>query len=251
MAVHADIKLVKALGQKKNREERKMFLVEGEKMVAELLESHLEITSVYATEHWSGWGKFSGAVRISPADLQRMSQLKTANNVLAVARLPQASPNWAMLAKKQVLLLDRMNDPGNMGTIIRTAEWFGMGAVIASPQSVELFNPKTVQASMGSIFRVPVFQESLKRTIERLKQLNPAFNVMAADMEGEDAYSFQWPKEGALVTGSESHGIDKNLWPLVDHRVHIRGFGMAESLNASIATAICCYSWRNTISPRN
>ena len=230
----ARIKQIKALQQKKFRVESGTFVAEGHKVVREAVEAGMEVHEVFGTER-PAW--LPAPVRFTPAnakDLDRMTGLRSAPGLLAVLGIPQATtpPSETGL----VLALDGIRDPGNLGTLLRTAEWFGASCVVASPDTVELTNPKVVQAAMGSAFRVPTYRTDLEPWLNACNR-----PVYLADMGGEDALSAPLEANAVLVIGSESHGIRIQS----DHtRITIPGSGPTESLNAGIAAGVLLARYR-------
>lgn len=237
----AEIKSVKSLHQKKFREESGLFLVEGEKLLHELLHSEWEIERICATSSWLDKNKINQGIiinEVKSSELERISALTQPNEVLAVVRQRKFDFNLKTAQNGLTILLDDVRDPGNLGTIIRIADWFGVRQIVCSPQSVELFNPKTIQSTMGSAFRIPVVYTDLLPLVHDLKKEGIA--ICGAVMEGKNVLSFEWKKSTALVMGSESHGINARLSALLDEHVTIPRFGEAESLNVSVATGIFC-----------
>ena len=245
MVTASRIKQIKSLSQKKFRKESGLFVAEGEKVVSELLENvNWEIHQIFATDSWLE--KYSipaniPAEKVSPKDLKRISTLVTPNNVLAVVKIPERIIGNIRLQKRHTLLLDNIQDPGNFGTILRTADWFGVENIICSENTVELYNPKVIQASMGSFMRVNVFYTSPEKF---LKSLPSDFPVMGAMLEGENIYQSNLPKEGLLIIGNESKGISPDLTKYITHKLEIpliRQKGkriFPDSLNAAVASGI-------------
>jgi len=228
-----ELKRIKSLHQKKFRDELLMFLVEGRKPVTECMASSYEIAAVYTTDEMFH-REHPLAMLISQRDMEQVSALQNPPGYLAVVCLPE--PKRPEIWPNRLLALDKIQDPGNMGTILRTADWFGFNHVIAAPGSVEIFNPKVVQSTMGSLFRMMVYETPLFDELEKLKELGYA--IIAADMAGTSVYDFQWPEKFVLVAGSESHGISGGVASILTDRVHIPGAGNTESLNVSVATGI-------------
>lgn len=239
------IKYIRSLHQKKFRQNYNKFIVEGDKLARECLQQqYFPIEGLFATESWLG--AHGDALRLAPekieevgpAMLGRISQLSTPNEVLLVVEQRKYELRTGFPEGRQVLYLDKIADPGNFGTILRIADWFGMGPVLYSPDCVEPYNPKVVQASMGAIFRVPFVEMEL----DVLKEQYPHLYIAGTDMKGESIYSFQPPAAGVMVIGSEHHGIRETYRPLLDTVVSIPGdaAGGAESLNAAVATGIVC-----------
>lgn len=228
---------LKSLHQKKGREEQGRYLVEGKKMVLEVFNATtVEVDCLIHTESFevSTIPSSMTTFHVSPTEMQRISTLKSPQEVIAVCRIPAfKSPKG-----KRILCLDGIQDPGNLGSILRVADWFGILEVVLSEESVDCYNPKTVQASMGSIFRTSVQYTELEVF---LKQTN--LPIYGAVLEGTSIQDIVWPTEGILVIGSESTGISPSVMPLVHNRITIPRFGNAESLNAAIACGILCAKW--------
>ena len=231
------IKQIASLRQQKFRKELGLFVVEGRKMTEELLQSNFETVGLYATEAFiDSYPAFSNAETVSEVQMQQMSGQDTPPGILAVVRIPKQSE--IKTSSRLVLALDGIANPGNMGTLIRTAEWFGIHDVVCSSDCVELWNPKVVQATMGSLFRVKVWATNLADYLQKAKTEGKA--VYGALLEGEDLFQMQAKPEGILVIGSESHGIRAEVLPCITHPVTIprAGGSVTESLNAAVAGAI-------------
>jgi RNA methyltransferase, TrmH family len=253
MLSHNQIKLITSLKLKKFREEKRMFAAEGTKVVPELINGGFSIYSVYAKENWVADNARLLSERvdnekihvISDKELERISQLTTPNEVVAVFEIPNKKLELSALANQLVLLADDIKDPGNMGTIIRIADWFRIKTIICSENSVDIYNSKTIQSTMGSLARVGVFYENLSDLLtENKKSLK--LPVYGALLEGENIYQKQFSENGIIIMGSESHGISQNLLPFIDHKITIPRFGKAESLNVSVATAIIVSEFRRS-----
>lgn len=232
-----EIKYIQSLGHKKRRDEERLFLMEGNKMVAELLAHYpSQIVRLYATETFFEQNSAARQIQlhqvVSEDELARISQLQTPNQALALvhyfaeAAVELSSTEWT-------LALDGIRDPGNMGTIIRLADWFGIRTIICSPDCADVYNPKVVQATMGSIMRVTVVEKEL--AVFLADQNLP---VVGAVLGGKELSSFEFPKAGILVIGNESTGIREDVISLLSDKLMIPRFGEAESLNAAIATSI-------------
>ncbi len=237
----SEIKRISALGAKKMRDQSGLFVVEGEKLVAEALASGLEIDSVYYMSD------------IGAETMARISQLKSPSPALAVVRKrpePSAEELEALIESRPLCLaLDCVRDPGNLGTIVRIADWFGIDAIFAGWGTVELYNPKTVQATMGAIFRRRVIYCDLPQVAQRFLQLGmPVFGTF---LNGGDIYRESLSQQGLIVMGSESDGIGEEMASLVSRRLFIppypRDAAGSESLNVAIATAITCALFRKSI----
>ena len=232
MLSNNQIKHIKSLHQRKYRKQQGLFIVEGDKLVEELIDSDFEIKEIYATKEWNAISDF---VEVSNKDLERITAFKTPNKVLAVVRLKSFSVNDLDLNGKLSLVLDNINDPGNLGTIIRTGLWFGIENFILSEKCVELYNPKVVQSSMGGIFKTNIVYTDLKVFLTSSDL--PSFG---AYLGGENIYEMVKPKEGLIVMGSESHGISAELESSITNKITIPGSGKMESLNVGIACGIIC-----------
>ncbi len=230
------IKFVRSLRSKKERYSHNCFVIEGEKIVQEALNSNFEVDDVYALDSFDLSNDNIAMSLASKKEMDAMSGLKQAPGILAVAKFK----NWGPidLNKGKYILLDTLNDPGNLGTIIRIADWFAFDGIICSTTSVDVYNQKVVQSSMGSLFRVPVWYADLKNVIEE-----SPLPCIAAVMKGEDFRGFSFPKSGLLLLGSESHGVSDELLSLIDSPVTIPRLGKAESLNVSVAAGILCQAF--------
>lgn len=238
MSGPAHVKRVRALHQRKFREEQDLFLVQGRKMVAELLGAGWKVKELYATAE-AAQAEGLGQAEIVPAkDLERMGTFRQGNEVVAVVRKPR-TPELALPGPSGfVLALDRVGDPGNMGTLLRIADWFGAEQVWCTPGSVEVWNPKCVQASMGSIFRMPVAHADLAAALHRAS--GHGVQVFKAVLGGEDVFTVPLSRPAVLVMGSESHGLSEAVLAAPGRSVSIPSFGGAESLNVSAAAAALC-----------
>ena len=231
------IKQIASLKQQKFRKELGLFVVEGRKMTEELLHSNFEIVGVYATEAFlSDYPAFAQAETVTEVQMQQMSGQDTPPGILSVVKIPQQGE--IKTTSRLILALDGIANPGNMGTLIRTAEWFGIHDIVCSKDCVELWNPKVVQATMGSLFRVKVWESDLAVYLHHAK--DEGKSIYGALLDGENLFQMQAKPEGILVIGSESHGIRADVLPCITHPVTIPRVGdsMTESLNAAVAGAI-------------
>jgi len=241
MITSAEIKFVKSLSQKKFRDSEGVFVVEGEKMVAEALASGFQVEKVYRKEE------------IGEAAMARLSGLSTPSPALAVLRKPEDLLSDDLPSKGLFLALDGIRDPGNLGTILRTADWFGLSGIYASPDTVELFNPKVVQATMGAIFRVRFHYTDIP-TLCR-KALKAGGKVYGTFLDGENLYgkalSNGLETPCVIVVGNEANGISPAVGACVSERLYIPPFPAtdpgSESLNAAVATAITVAEFRRQI----
>ncbi len=247
MLSKSQIKYIKSLSIKKFRAKYKKFVCEGDKIVKELLQNQsFTIDILCATPHWVDRCQHllnlpeGRLVQINESELKKVSNLKSPNEVLAVVDMPD---HTVPLTAEQALCLylDDIRDPGNMGTILRVADWFGLPFVFASPQSVDFYNPKVVQASMGAFLRVGHLQCEVKE----LKALFPRKRVYGASMEGHNLFRYSLDSSGLIVIGNEGQGISEQTAELVDDWIAIPSGGGAESLNAAVAAGIICACFRN------
>ena len=231
MIAKKDIKLIKGLGSKKNRVKHQLFVIEGKKNVAELLISDYDIDSLFATDSWISENPNRHAIEVSDTELGRISNQKNPDEVLALVRI-KTDP---IIAESRItLVLDDINDPGNMGTIIRTCDWFGIRSIVCSNNSVDIYNPKVVQAAMGSIFRVSIIYVNLLEYLRAIKS-----PIYGAFMDGENVKEASFAERFHLVLGNEANGIKKEISQLVNKKVRIENIGgTAESLNVAVATSI-------------
>lgn len=238
MLVKSKVKYIQSLGQKKFRQQEGVFIAEGPKLVAELLTEHSEsVKEVFALKKWIEDNRKlvfkTGITEISEADLEKISQLKTPNQVLAVVK--QFDPVQPVAQKdKFILVLDGLQDPGNMGTIIRIADWFGIKDIVCSEDCADVYNPKVVQSTMGSIGRVNITYTSLKNWLSNQNETR----TYAALLQGQDIISMKKPAGGVIVIGNESKGISEEVLALCNVSITIPQKGKAESLNAAVATGI-------------
>lgn len=232
-------KLVNSLKQKKFRTERGLFVVEGVKLVQELLMSSYEVIEVYATTVWIENNQQIECSEISEKELKSISSLKTPNEVLAVVK--QKKPNLIDFSSLLNIALDKIQDPGNFGTIIRTADWFGVQNIVCSVDSVDVYNPKVLQATMGSFFRMNIIYMDLSQFLTE----NSSLKVYGALLDGENVYQKELISKGSvLLMGNESKGISAELRPFISEKILIPNFGRAESLNVATATAILCSEFK-------
>ena len=232
------IKFIKSLSLKKNRVKAQLFVAEGEKIVNELLNSKFEIEHIYATKQFSGINSSdkSAVTVVSSEELSRISNLTSPNNVLAIVRVGQKEleNNTGI-----TLVLDDVNDPGNLGTIIRICDWFGVTQLICSANTVDCYNPKVVQSAMGSLFRVNITYLDLATYLDDIDT-----PIYGAYMNGVDVKGQEFPKQAHLIMGNEANGISESISKYITNKVSIKNIGgNAESLNVAVATSILLYEF--------
>jgi TrmH family RNA methyltransferase len=248
------VKYINALKLKKQREIRLQFIAEGSKLVLDLMESDYPVNEIFATREWidinatSFHSKKIISTEVTVDELSRITTLTTPSPVLAIVSIPEKKIEPTSFNDKLILMLDEIRDPGNLGTIIRIADWFGLSAVICSETTVDLFNPKVVQATMGSIARVPVHYTDL---VSFLSTLPSSINIYGSFLEGENIYKKKLFPRGVIIIGNESKGVSGSIAQFVTDKLHIPSFSpgqdsaaQAESLNASVATAILCSEFK-------
>ncbi|MFT6984309.1 MAG: TrmH family RNA methyltransferase [Psychromonas sp.] len=234
------LKLIHALEQKKQRKKHGLFLVQGEKNVAELFNSNFTIKEIFATSAYidknsallSAKGLLSITVEASEEELKKAGTLVSNNSVLAIVQC-KAATLPVIGAKQLILVLDQVGDPGNLGTIIRVADWYGIKQIICSPDCADFYNPKVIAATMGSFARVQISHTELP---EYLRQQTAA--IYGAFLEGENIHKAILSQSAFIVMGSESHGISSEVAEFITDKITIPNFGQAESLNVAMATGI-------------
>ena len=229
------IKFVKSLQKKKHRILNKSFVVESTKNVLEILSSY-EVSNIFATSAWIDSNKIFSKIEINEVtknDLNRISGLKTSSEVLAVVKIPETQNNFDFSGVN--IALDNIKDPGNFGTIIRICDWFGIKNIYCSENTVDLYNPKVVQSTMGSISRVNVFYTNLNRMISNL---DDCVVVYSTAINGTDIRECEISENSLIVFGNESHGISQEIINLTKEKITIAKKGQAESLNVSVSVGI-------------
>lgn len=227
------IKLITSLQQKKYRKQEQLFIAEGIKVVQELLFSNFELLYLFTTKQDFLDVSKDKVHAITDSELKKISALANPNTCLAVFKMPNPK-EWN--EKGLILALDDVRDPGNLGTIIRLCDWFGIETLFCSEESVDIYNPKVVQATMGSISRVNVVYGDLEMFLKE-----SSLPVFGTFMDGNNIYQEKLPKEGIIVMGNEANGISPSVEKLVSQRIAIPRFGnlqLTESLNVATATAI-------------
>lgn len=238
MVSKAKVRFIKQLQVKKYRQAEQCFIVQGAKAVRETLGSGFTVKTLLGTEAFLRAldhklsARAEEIIVVSETDLTSIGSVESNNAALAVVAMKGAQAPQLPLSEF-ILVLDDIRDPGNLGTIIRTADWYGIRHIVASPESTDLYNPKVIGATMGSFLRVNVFYTPLHEFLGKLS--SPIYGAL---LSGEDVHHAKFAKTGVLVIGNESNGISPAVERLVTHRVTIPKFGGAESLNASTATAV-------------
>ena len=228
-----ELKYIQSLCQKKQRLAEGLFIAEGPKLATELLSSNYEVKKIYATAKWIAENPTDiDTAVVSPIELAKISSLQTANDVLLICRQKEIK-RFSNLTGKLSLVIDGIQDPGNLGTIIRIADWFGVTQIIASEDTVELTNPKVIQSTMGSFIRVQCWYTHLPSWLQTNR-----LPVYGALLQGDSVMGMQPLQEGLLVIGNESKGIRTDVLPFINQAITIPKLGGAESLNAAVATGI-------------
>jgi TrmH family RNA methyltransferase len=231
------LKLITSLSQKKYRHKYKLFVVEGMKVVQEFLNSSYELEILFSTE--SSFSYLDNFIEVSEQELKKISSLKTPNKVVALFKIPvEKNSNSSGL----IVALDAINDPGNLGTIIRLCDWFGVDKLLCSKETVDCYNTKVVQSSMGSLTRVAISYIDLKEYL-----LSVSIPIFIADMDGDNVYEMKPPTSAVLVMGNEANGISNYIKEIVSTKITIPRYGdsqLTESLNVATATAILLSEFR-------
>lgn len=240
MLSKSQISFVNALHHKKHRKEQGLFIAEGSKSIVEFIQSNYVVNIVYHTsEAIPKLNNLSHKVKlqeVTTVELNKISTLITPHDALAVIQIPEKTNiKQESFNGKFVLVLDGVQDPGNLGTIIRTADWFGITDIICSEDTVDAYNPKVVQATMGSLSRMNVSYQNL---INFLSNVN--IPVYGALLDGESIYDIDFGNEGFIILGNEGNGISEKIQLLIQKAITIPKFGGAESLNVAISSAIIC-----------
>jgi len=250
------IKFINSIKKKKYRDAHQVFFAEGEKLVDELLKANANVLSILATNEWLEKHqkkideKLIHYDIITNEELKKISALSNPNKVLAMVEIPQLKFNKKEIAQQLSILLDNVSDPGNLGTIIRIADWFGIKNIFCTKESVDLYNPKVVQATMGAIFRVNVHYIDFEKLLQEFSDIK-GFTTYGTFLEGNNIYHEPLNRNGFILMGSESHGISKKWFPFIQQKLFIPYFPetnkSSESLNLSTATAIVCSEFRRRL----
>lgn len=240
MLSKSQIGFIKSLHQKKYRKENGIFIIEGIKSIAEFIHSSYQVHSIYyLAQYQSLLPELPANIKlfeVNSTELDKISTLQTPQGILALVHLPKNPVlDTKQLKNNFSLVLDGIQDPGNLGTIIRTADWFGFKNIICSPNTVEVYNPKTVQATMGSLSRMEIYYQELAPLLS-----SPPVPVFGAVLNGKSIYNVDWGTEGLVILGNEGQGISPEIMELITLPVTIPRIGGAESLNVAVCAAILC-----------
>jgi TrmH family RNA methyltransferase len=235
MVTKSELKYIQSLSDKKVRLETGCFIAEGVKLVGEMIAAGYPLKAVYALDSWESPDTSIEVNRVEAFELEKMSLLQTPNQVLAVALMPQKTKEIDV-AGQLTIVLDGIQDPGNLGTIIRTADWFGIEQIVASEDTADVYNPKVIGATMGSFMRVSVSYKNLAAWLPTIK-----LPVYGALLEGENVFTTKVPKQGLLVIGSEGKGLSRLVQENCDAILSIPIARDTESLNAGIAASVALY----------
>lgn len=237
MLTKAQVKFIKSLQEKKYRKLEQCFLVEGEKSVLELLQSDFEVKFIVGTDvflsTYSGQLDNRICIEANEKDLSALGEFRSNEAALAVVKMKHATVNDLKPAKLQ-LVLDNIQDPGNLGTIIRTADWYGIQQIVVSEDTVDCYNPKVIASTKGSFTRVEIVYTDIKNWLSQQNHCT----VYGALLGGENIRQIRFDEQIILIIGNEAHGIRPGILPLIQKKITIPKYGKAESLNAAIATAI-------------
>ena len=248
------IKFINSLKKKKHRNETGLFIAEGVKLVNEILASGFRVPLLCATPEWTETTAYKSQanikelITITQEELRRISGQSNPNQVLAVVEQPSQEIDEEKMLNELSLVLDNINDPGNLGTIIRIADWFGINNLICSRDTVDVYNPKVVQSTMGSICRVTIQYRALHEFLPKYSKTGDVI-IYGSSLEGKSIFDAPLSNKGIVVMGNESHGISEELLPYINTQLYIPNFSKisgnrAESLNVSVAAGIICAEFR-------
>lgn len=245
MLSKATIKYINSLKQKKFRQRYHKFTAEGDKIVKEIAENpNIEVEKILATEEWATANakvlRNQTVEIITTNELKKVSSLQTPNHAFAVVDFFSTTIDENIVRENLSLVLDSIQDPGNLGTIIRIADWFGVPYIFCSKGCVDVYNPKVIQSTMGSILRVRVIYTDIEQLFEQFNELN----AYGAVLGGRNIFQTDLEQKGFIVIGNESKGVSKNVKSKLTHHLEIPSYGQAESLNAAVATGIICAMFR-------
>ncbi len=249
MISQSKIKLINSLSKKKYRDIHQLFIAEGEKLVSDLSDSSTNIKWLFASKDWIVNNPSINANEIHECEesqLKKITQLKTAPPVIAICSITEQDIQNQPIDQELTLALDDIQDPGNLGTIIRLADWFGVKNIVCSQQTADAYNPKVIQATMGAIARTKIFYSDLEQFLHQAKEKN--ISIYGTFLDGEDIYKKELNSSGIIVMGNEGKGISSKIESLVSDKLLIPSFSTnpihSESLNVSTATAITLSEFR-------
>ena len=252
MLSNSDQKLINSLQQKKYREKNMLFVVEGDKLVSEFLAGHMKVRKVFALQDWlkktddSLLAAADQVFSINERELGKISTLASPNGSLALVEIKRDKPEPSYLQNELSIVLDNIQDPGNLGSIIRIAAWFGIRTIICSKNTVDIYNPKTIQSSMGAILHVSVYYTELAEFLPLILETN--LPVYGSFLEGQSIYDIEKQDKGLIIFGNESKGISANLLPFINKKILIPPFKSStygiDSLNVAMSAAIICNEFR-------
>jgi TrmH family RNA methyltransferase len=251
----ADLQRLRSLREKKHREALGLFVIEGEKVVAELLAAQFPLVEIYATPAWIApilprSASSPRSVSLTKAEMARASHYPTPSSVLAVGRIQRLPLTPEALREGLTLMLDGVQDAGNVGTLLRIADWFAFDRVVLSPDCADVFNQKVINSSMGSFVRLPVLTGELAPALRELRRAGAQLPILGCDLEGDNVHTLPALPNAVVIVGSEGRGLSAAVAQCVTQRVTIPRFGHAESLNAGVAAAIVCDNLRRALSQR-
>jgi TrmH family RNA methyltransferase len=247
------IKLIRSLDLKKNRLAAGLFIAEGKKLIFDLLQSGIAVSEVFCTQiiatELTGFKNDLKIEVVNMEELSRISFLKTTPDIVALINIPMPIIDWDEIKINLTLVLDTIQDPGNLGTIVRLADWFGIRNIICSEDCADLYNPKVIQSTMGAFARVKVHYVSLDNFLNRAKELN--IPVYGTFMDGENIFKCELTSNGLIVMGNEGNGISDKTTPFISRKISVPsyppGIPTSESLNVAIATSVVCSEFRRRI----
>jgi TrmH family RNA methyltransferase len=247
------IKLIKSLDLKKNRLATGLFVAEGERLIFDLLKSEIEVVEVFCTKTiFSELVNYKQGLLVEiveKEELAKISFLKTTPEIISVFKIPESVISWNEIFDDLTLVLDTIQDPGNLGTIVRLADWFGVKNIVCSEDSADLYNPKVIQSTMGAFARVKVHYVSISDFLNQAKNLN--IPIYGAFLEGENLYQCDLTLNGIIVMGNEGNGISPETANYISRKINIPSYPpgdiTSESLNVAIATSVICSEFRRRV----
>ena len=234
-----DIKFIRSLGQSKQRKKERLFLAEGSKIIKELLDTGFLAKKIFTLDS-SNFDDADHVIGINERELKLISNQKNPQDALGIFEMKRERSS-IHIGQGPCLVCDQVQDPGNMGTILRIADWFGIRQVVCSPDCADIYNPKVVQSSMGSLGRTDVYHRDL---VDWLKEVKGNVPILATSLSGNDLFVSELPENAILVLGNESKGVSPAVIEMADALIKIPSYGQAESLNVAIATGIICAELR-------